>query len=606
MTAAILPFWSGRAAGAWEPPSILPRLDDERELWIDFETDGVDHLRSKPVGLAVATRDRAWYFPTGHTGENCDESQVRRWARHTFAGKTLVGSWIKFDAHVSRNWGLPLDELNVHLRDVQHQACLLDERRRRSGLDLLAQELLGRQKVELPFDLAVVNLRDVAADQVGPYAETDACLTRDIDLAQRAAIASQGLDAVLRLEDDIILAVVEMEANGAPLDLELLERWRVEVRAEFEREDALLRVATGFPVNVNSLPDMSRLFDRLHLPYPRDPEDGSPSFSRELLLQVNHPTVRRAVRVRVLDSLLSKFFDKYARCQRDGILYYQLHQLRADERGTITGRFSSAGWEPNFGANIQQVAHPEKQEITLGDARWPVRRLFRPAVGRRWASADAKQMQYRLFAALAGNPRVLATYARDPDADFHQVVTDMVHDLTSSEMPRVLVKNVNFAKVFGAQEKKISRMLGKSLYETRQFLAAYDAAFPEVSPLIARVTQEIKARHYNEGIGYVRTVLGRRRRYPDLARLHSGLNAHIQGTEADIVKLKLLQVYNERRRLNLTMRITLHDAFDADCDGPDDARRLRELLNEPVVPSKVPIRWDVEIGDNWCDLSRVV
>lgn len=610
----------------WRPVESLPDLSHYDTLWLDYEATGKDPHTDKPVGVAIcAPDDKAWYLPFGHNGGNLDERTVKQWAGRELRGKTLVGSWIKADAHFSRNWGLPFDELDVRLRDVQHQACLLDERRRRSGLDLLGKELLGQQKLELPFDLETTKMSEVHSSVVGPYAIQDVRLTKGVDLAQRPLIEHEDLGRVLDLEDSIILAVVEMEGNGAPLDLDLLKAWRHEVRADWQQSLAALRDEAGFPVNPESMPDMKRLWSKLRLPLPIDPEDGQPSFSREaLLFALANPAtpvddavlkvmVPLVLKCKSRNSLLSKYLDKYWVGHRDGILRYNLHQLRADDTGTITGRFSSAAVDKdeNYGANIQQVFHPEKQEKKLGTKRWPVRRLFIPGLGKVWVSADAKQIEYRLFAHLANNPAIIEAFRKNPDVDYHNIVTEMVHAV-GVDMPRVLVKNVNFAKIYGAKLRKIARMLGKTEEETREFLTIYGQTFPEIEPTIKRVSDEIyrRARRAPNRVGHVKTMLGRRRRYPmdDSGRVdrpYSGLNAHIQGTAADIMKLKLRDVYRERKHLEFTMRMTVHDALEGDMENPEKARDLRDLLDQPAIPLRVPIRWDVEIGPNWADMTKL-
>jgi DNA polymerase-1 len=596
----------------WKPAESLPSLAAYSELWVDYEADGKDPHTSKPVGLAIcAPDDHAWYMPFRHADGNLDERAVKEWARRELRGKTLIGSWIKIDSHFSRNWGLPFDELDVRLRDVQHQACLLDERRRRSGLDLLASELLGQKKLALPFDLDTTRMTEVHSSVVGPYAIQDVRLTKGVDLAQRPLIEKEDLGRVLELEDSIILAVVEMEANGAPLDMPLLEQWQQEVRADWQQALAALRDEAGFAVNPGSFPDMKRLWTKLGLPFPTDPEDGKVSFSREALLKCGHPIVALVLKVNSRSSLLSKYLDKYAAGHRGGILRYSLHQLRADDTGTITGRFSSAAVDKDtrYGANIQQVFHPEKQAKKLGTDRWPIRQLFIPARGKTWVSADAKQIEYRLFAHLANNPSIIRAFEQNPDVDYHGVVTQMVHTI-GVDMPRVLVKNVNFARIYGAGVRKIARMLGKSQDEAKTFLAAYDRAFPEVAPLIQRVSDEITRRARAEGMGYVKTMLGRRRRYHkneegEIRQLHSGLNAWDQGTAADIMKMKIRDVYRERKHLGLTMRMTVHDALEGDLENPEKARDLRDLLDQPAIALRVPIRWDVELGANWADLVKL-
>lgn len=573
-------------------------------MWVDFETTGTDRFRDRPVGLAVATPDdRAFYFPFGHRGGNLDEDTVRRWARRELRDKTLTGSWMKFDTHMSRNWDLPFSEMNVRLRDVQHQACLLNERRRQSGLDLLAKEYLGESKHELPFSKS--QIARAHSSLVGPYAEQDVRLTRRLDLAMRPMIVKEDLQRVLDLEDSLIEVVVEMEWNGAPIDIPKLERWRVEVRQQRDAGLKTLRDLAGFPVNPESHPDLMRLFAKWGLAPPLDEEDGRPTFAAAYLLplKATHPGVALVLRTKALSSLLSKFLDNYAqRIGPDGILRYNLHQLRADDYGTITGRFSSAD------VNIQQVMKPSKQEKKFGTREYLIRELFVPAPGKLWVSADASQIEYRLFAGLSGNPEVLAAFARNPWEDFHQIVTGMVQRIADPDATRDDTKNTNFAKVYGAGVKKIRRMLGCSPEEAQEFVDAYDKSFPEVGPLIRSVEQAIRNRHRTEGCGYVRTLLGRRRRYPELDRLHSGLNAHIQGTAADVAKVKARQLYDARKELELTMRFVVHDSNEGDVPSVEHARKVQELLNEPALPDlKVPILWNTGIGVNWAavrDLPR--
>jgi DNA polymerase-1 len=448
-------------------------------------------------------------------------------------------------------------------------------------------------------------MRDVHSSLAGPYAEHDVRLTREIDRAQRPLIAKEDLGRVLALEDSLIEVVVEMEANGAPLNLEKLHRWRKEARRSLEQNLRALRDSVGFPVNPKSFPDLVRLFSKWGISPPIDPLKHSESFATALLLPLkgSHPGISLLIRVKQLADLLSKFLDNYAESVgADGLLRYNLHQLRSDDYGTITGRFSSAGDE-HGGVNVQQVFHPENQEKKFGAREFIIRELFVPGSGL-WVSADAAQIEYRLFAGLAGNPEVLAAYAKDPETDFHQIVTDIVRATALPDATRKHIKNVNFAKVYGAGLTKIASMLGVSDSEAKAFIEAYDSEFPEVPGLIGDVSNQVRRRARLEGLGYVRTLLGRRRRYPGLERLHSGLNAHIQGTAADINKIKLRQVYDARKDLEILMRFTVHDELDGDIPSAEHAARLRDLLNEPALPNlRVPIRWSTGVGPNWADVE---
>lgn len=586
---------------SWTPPQTLPDLSRYDEVWVDFETTGTDTATDRPVGLAVSTPDdKSYYFPFGHRGGNLDEHVVKRWARRELSHKTLIGSWMKFDTHMSRNWGVPFSEMNVRLRDVQHQACLLNERRRKSGLDLLAEEYLGEKKLTLDFDKG--RMRDAHSSLVGPYAEQDVRLTQRLDMAMRPLIDREDLGRVLALEDSLIEVVVEMEGNGAPIDVPKLEAWRVDVRKQRDAGLKRLRDLAGFPVNPGSHPDLMRLFAAWNIQPPLDEVDGRATFAAAYLkpIQDQHPGIPVLLRTKALDGLLSKFLENYPRHLRaDGRLRYDLHQLRADDYGTITGRFSSAN------VNVQQVFSPENQEKKLGTREFCIRELFIPEPGKLWLSADASQIEYRIFAHLAGNRAVLEAFGRDPWADFHQVVTDMARATALPDATRKHVKNVNFCRLYGGGTKKIRRMLGCSMDEAEAFVAAYDRSFPEVSTMIRSVEQAIKSRHRTDGCGYVRTMLGRRRRYPELDRLYSGLNSFIQGSAADIAKIKARQLYDARKDLELTMRFVVHDSNECDVPSVEHARRVQELLNEQAVPLKVPILWNTGIGPNWAEVEEL-
>jgi DNA polymerase I-like protein with 3'-5' exonuclease and polymerase domains len=139
----------------------------------------------------------------------------------------------------------------------------------------------------------------------------------------------------------------------------------------------------------------------------------------------------------------------------------------------------------------------------------------------------------------------------------------------------------------------------------RPMLSAYDIAVPEVKPLTRAVIRAIEMRAATEGTGYVRSLLGRRRRYPGLKNTYSGLNAHIQGNESDVVKTKLLDLYNHRKQFGLTLRSTVHDAFEGDIETERGAKQVKQLLDEQSFALRVPILWEVEVGKSWGEVRAV-
>jgi len=372
-----------------------------------------------------------------------------------------------------------------------------------------------------------------------------------------------------------------MEREGAWLDVPKLERWIHEI--ESARVDRILEIhrRTGVRVNPNSAQTMRKLFNHLNVELPD-------SFDEEHLKCIKGiPEIQMALEARQLASLLSKYCIKYRNAMEPGgRLRYQLHQLRADEGGTITGRYASSK------INIQQVMKPDKQEPCT--KLWVIRELFIPARDSyAYLSADASQIEFRLLAHYTkyiGSTRLIKAYQNNPDTDFHQLVTtDVLHNI----MSRTFAKNVNFCKVYGGGADKVAMMTGRSVAEAEEMVATYDKLFPEAKKILNKMT------HLAEKRGFVKTFLGRRRRFVSGDRFYSALNCVLQGTAADLMKLALLELYNERKTVQYVQRATVHDETDGDAMTDKSQKLVNELLAEQRLKLDVPITWSVGTGKNW-------
>lgn len=552
----------------------LPEQLPPGPVSLDTETTGLD-LREgdKPFCFSIATADDEWCC--GWTEKSA------AWLVENLAYRDVVFANAKFDVWMGDIGGVNLENVGMRPHDVQHAALLLDDHRRKFSLDVLAQDKLGRSKVALPPG----PIHELPVSIVAPYARQDARLTYDLWQAYQPDIKAQGLERVLKLEDDLIYSTLAMERGGCPLDVPKLERWVGEVQQEIVERTLKLWQLTGLRVNPDS-GDMPKLFRYLGIEHSGfHTEKGRESFiDAALETWAHHPEVKLALEIRQLKSWLSKCGEKYLNSHKNGILYYKLHQLRCDEGGTITGRYAG---------DIQQVMKPDKQaEVTK---KWIVRELFTGADGRDLWDADASQIEYRLFAHFSNVPwphsqRLIKAYADNPDIDFHDYVT---HDILKDIMIRSLAKNVSFAKLYGGGIGKIATMTGLDVIEAEETVGAYDAAFPEAKRLLSYCTNLAERR------GWVRTMLGRRRRYFPGDRYYSALNSILQGTAADVMKLKNLALYNERKTLGTCPRITNHDEVLGDVGESYTVKRVTELLAEQVLPTRVKLTWDVGVGKNW-------
>lgn len=593
----------------WRLNPVLPPLRQWgiKEIDYDTETTGLCwYDGDTPVGFVVGGAWGCQYIPIKHRGaDNFDEAVVRRWMQTECRDLDIYGLNLKFDHQMTRNFGVDLERQGCRLHDLGHMGALLDEHAKRYSLESLGQRYLGEGKMP---QLNKAFMAEMTAAQAGPYAEQDGRLTGRLKQHLKPLIAAERLEKVLDLEDRLIYAVCEMERNGLLIDEAKLSQWVRESEQELSKAEDELRALAGIRVNVDSGNQVNALFSQIGLSWPgTTTEKGEKSYADAVLKVVlSNTTVtarqRRCLElvrfIRKLGGLRSKYLCKYPPLVKKGIIRFSLHSLGQDDYGTVTGRFSAGGTiggRPGF--NPQQVFKPSKQRKSMrmdgfDENRFLIRELFIPPPGSRWVCADAKQIQFRLFAhyaALHGMPRLAEVYAQNPERDFH----DLVVGLTG--LGRDDAKNWNFMGLFGGGVGKAVEMTGLPRAVCEAQKAAYDREFPEVKTLLDIASALAERR------GYVKDMIGRRRHYREQnPRFYSALNAVIQGSEGSIVKTQLIKVYEAREQLGLTLRVTVHDEVNGDTQNPDCEKDLKTVLETCNIPCRVPILWDVGSSPkNW-------
>lgn len=635
----------------YRPPE-LPRLGDVKNMQLDWETEGVRWWEGdKPVGFGLGLPGGYFeYFGFAHKGGgNIPKENVIRWFNQEVRGKRIDNHTTKFELHMARNLGINLEELGNTFTDVANDAALLDDSRRKFSLEVLVKENLPDEQKVLTLEvpgweraqrLDMSRVAEYHAAVMAPRAKGDVRQVQKLREKYDKLLSEQDLGRVWDVENQLIPVTAEMEWNGAPLDVEKLERWDKEI--EQERLRALFKIhkQTGLNVNPDSGDSMARLFEKLGIPLTHKTADGAWSFTDVILRSVEHPTVQLARRAGKLADLKSKYTSKYLKSLgSDGILRFALHQLRGDEGGTISGRYSSSGLSDGrekIGANIQQVIATEKQRAQFGD-EYIIRELFIAGAGRHLLAADAEQIEYRLFAHHAKTPRILAAYKENPKLHFHKLIWSLLEPYAPNLTYKAL-KNLNFAKIYGAGLAKLALMLEFITEREFEMLMSikpaarrrhpllqqmvtiervYNEQIPEVEPLMALASHLAMpkcGRHCDQGDelhqayqhrGFVLTALGRRSRFPNGDRIHKALNGVIQGTAADVMKLKLIQLYNLRKELGLTMRYTVHDEFVGDLEDKKMGKMVARVLDEQLIPFRVPILWGPKIGANWAQAEAL-
>lgn len=617
-------------------PDEFPDLSGIDEITLNFETTGYRWWAGDvPIGVTIGTIDQKMvrFLPWGFAGGNLPKEQVLEFLRREVRNKRITNANTRFEVHVARNVGIDLEEQGCTVSDVQHYAALLDDSRRKFNVDLLADELLGGVKVPRVDEARMATYH---ASEVAARARYQVELVAQLRDIMWPRLNAEDLQRVRQLEDDVIYPVCEMERNGVPIDVELLERWVKESQAQHEGCLLALYKETGQSINPNAPSDLEKLFNYLNLPVTRL-ESGAPSFTDAILKRVQHPLIKQLRFAIKLSDLRSRYLLKYQRVVgSDGILRYAMHQVRyqkdsGEEGGAGPGRFSSAELDPDVGCNIQQVIKVSKQRKMFGlaekdashdDEIYLIRKLAIPREGA-WLCADAEQIEYRIFADYSNNCRFITAYKDDPRLNFHTLIEGLLRE------HRVAIdydgaKTYNFATIYGAGQVKRATMLGfiteeegaeirdKKLWNDARLepLKAIDKVYnrlvPEVKALLTKASDLAASR------GYVKTKMGRRSRFycaKDARhamlterRYHKAFNNVDQGGAADYNKVKLVEVHRERKHTGFLLRVSVHDEMDGDAREPDTLEKVRAILDRQSWPEmKVPLTWDVKLGRNWAE-----
>lgn len=592
-----------------------PELTGIKDIILNFATTGLDWAHGdRPAGVTVSTLDGQLcrFLPFAFQGDqNLDPEVVKRWLREQVRGKHILNSKTKFEMHMSREWGVDLEEQGNTFSDIQHTAALLDDHRKRFSLDILAKDYLPNESVVHRVDErhhTHYSATDVAEREI----ET-ARLVGKLRAIMYPQIKEQELEVVQQLENEVIPATVEMEKNGSPLDMELLERYNRECTEKHQQLMKEVSAEAGFSFE-HTATGWQRLFEKCHLP----PTD---SVAEDVIGEIEHPLVKKAHFASQFASLNSKTFEAYKNhIDSNGLLRYDINQLMSEDGGTVSGRYSIG--------LVQQVPNADNHTATFGDDLFP-RRLFIPGSGQ-YLEADAAQIEFRLLVHYSGNTRLLQAYKDDPWMSFHKTMQTMLQTY-KPDMLYAHTKNYNFAAQYGARSIKLAVMMkfitkaeGEEIRSAKRWddprlkliheiESAYKRAHPEASELLDRASHLAKSscdkfckkddalhRQYPHR-GYVKTLLGRRSRFPTNYKTYIGLNRVLQGTGASIMKRKLTELHRVRKETGFVMRITNHDAVLGDATTPETLPKVKEILNRQSFELKVPILWSCGQGANWAE-----
>jgi DNA polymerase I-like protein with 3'-5' exonuclease and polymerase domains len=582
------------------------------------------------VGVSLAVPGHAWYFPIGHTIEpemNMDAGMVLRWLQDVLAGdQPKVGTNLIYDV------GWLLEEgvtVNGPLLDIGYAEALLSETAS-LGLDGMAEKYLGTGKVTNYLYRWCAewyggdehdqrkNIWRSPARLVGPYAEADALLPLQIFEKHKVLLDEQGLLHLFDKECRLIRMLLAMRLQGARVDLDQAERVDAELTTRIDQGQAYLDDLAGAPVRVNAAATIAPVFDNLGIKYPLTPKTEKPSFKSDFLETINHPVAVAIRELRQIVKLRDTFVRSYVMgSEINGRIHCQFHPVRNEEFGARSGRFASSN------PNLQNIPsrHPVLAPL--------IRSVWVPEDGCEWLRYDYSQIEYRLlvhYAVGEGADEARRFYLTVPDTDYHANVQRMLMIKANRDLDRKSTKNINFGFVYGMGKPTLARTLQLPTQVANRIFNDYHTAVPYVRATMEATMDEAQR------LGYITTILGRRSRFElweadeyntrgkplthDLAirkygrnikraGLHKALNRRLQGSAADMIKLAMLHCYEEGLfEGGQIPLLTVHDELDFSAANPYDPvwGQIGEVM-ETVLPLRVPVKVDAEVGPNWGTLT---
>ncbi len=583
-----LPLFTPEAA--WSPPKEPPNLDGVKVLAIDTEArdpelqeHGPGFIRgiSEITGVSIATEDSGWYFPINHPEGNC-AWDAKTWVRDTLSeARTYVFCNAPYD--VEALWSMASVPEGRWV-DIQILQALIDEEFAPGySLDAISNYWVGTGKDASTLDKALAaygfvdrgGIGYLPAKYVGEYATIDAVRTMQSYLKQLPFIEQDNLDVVRELEENLMPLTWQMRLNGVRFDRSRAVEVRERFLSEVSRLTTMVMKDHQVVIEARSSKSLAKYCDREKIHYPRTAK-GNPSFTAEFLGGHKSPVLSAVAKVRKLEKMVNDFIDPWLMYSaRTGRIHPQWLLTASEEGGTRSGRLASKN------PNMQQVPVRDPE---LGPL---MRSLFLPNEGHRWCKLDVNSQEIRIAIHYAieigcrGSAQIQEAYLANPRLDFHQMVADM------AGVDRTSAKTISLGSLYGLQKTGLAKKLGFTESHAEMVYSQYHAVAPYFSELSEKVSRVADER------GYVRTMLGRRRRFSNHMNLHKSLNAVVQGTAADMIKQAMLIIWNEYQEIAM---LTVHDELGYSV--PENADHLARAI-ETALTFKVPMIVDPTYGESW-------
>ncbi len=599
-------------------------------IGLDTETTGLRYPRDKAFSLSIATLDTAQGFDFRSQPQDIDWLQAQF---NEYTGRIVCHN-ASFDYRMSAAAGLllPIDQMDC----TSIRACQINEHEgtifpwtRRAGsfrLDDLGAKYLGERKSQEFYDEArawfgrkltnkqiMSRISELPREIVEPYQNQDALLALRLWHWQEGEIKEQGIESIIAFERKTMPTLIRAEMRGVDVDIEEAERAQPKLTAEIDVLQSQLNTIAGNEFNVNSTPQVRKLFNPTETDNGWVACDGTPlestktgaaSFGGDALRHISHPAAPLIVGIRSLIKTRDTFLGSHIlKHEHNGKVYPTINQCKGEDGGTGTGRLSVT--EPA----LQQIPARNKTVAEI------VKPCFLPPEGMLWLETDLASFEVRVFAHLvaAYNDSLVHAYEANPSMDFHQWVGDLMGvPRNASYSGEVNAKQLNLGMIFNQGKGTIAEGL-QLPWEWQEFTARngdhirYKKAGREAEDLIAQYHRQVqgvktladRAKMKAEAIGFIKTFTGRRLRFPKSYKSYKASGLLIQATSADINKQNWV-LCEEALGNDGHLMLNTHDSYSMAV--PEDWRpvfnRVKEAIEQPRL--KVPLILDLDgCGSNW-------
>ena len=581
-----------------EMTDLCNKLCKEKYVAMDTETTGVDAITAEMVGMSFSFKENEAYYVSVSANKDEATKQVAIF-KPFFEDDNIekIGQNIKYDILVLKNYDI---EVKGKLFDTMVAHYLINPELRHS-MDYMAQNYLNYKTISIenligPKGKNQKTMRDIDPKIVSEYACEDADITLKLRNILAKELKTNNLEKLFNdIEAPLIYVLADMEWSGVRLDLDKLADLSKELNIELINIEKEIIDMAGIDFNVNSPKQIGEvLFDKLKISAKaKKTKTGQYSTNEEELqkLKDTHPIIDKILDQRGLKKLLSTYIDAFPQMvnNKTGKVHTSFNQTVA-----ATGRLSST--------------NPNLQNIPIRDARGKaMRRVFIADEGSKFVSSDYSQIELRIMAHLSKDVNMIEAF--NNNQDIHAATASKIFKVPIEEVTpemRNKAKTANFGIIYGITAFGLSERLNIPRGEARDLIDEYFTMFPDVKKYMDDSINTAKEN------GYVETIYGRKRFLSDINSRNAivrgyaernAINAPIQGSAADIIKVAMIRIYNELKNRNLKTKMILqvHDElnFNVPTDELEEVKTLIVTEMENAFKLSIPLKTDIGVGDNW-------